>query len=309
MKFSKWISGTKPDDSVQAAAVRSLRSRLRAVQHFLPLAAKKADQDIEHVHSLRVSVRRAVAALRLYRKFTPRRRAAWIEKQVKRIHKAAGNARDCDVLLQRYALDPLVGPESQFLQKVVEQRRDAQSEIIAVYRDLKAGGRFDRRIAAFLKRVKRRNGKAGKSARFDTWAIKQARRVVQKFFAAVPADTNDMEALHEFRISGKKLRYGMELLAGAFPAGFSKQLYPQFEELQEKLGEINDRVVAQARLRDWIESTQAEFERQHLQCLLNQEVAGLEANLSSFPQWCSPQRIESLRAAFDNYLGTETAQE
>ena len=57
----KWIDGIRPDGSVGEAARVSLATRLAAVAYWLPLAAEYADQDVEHVHRLRVSTRRAIA--------------------------------------------------------------------------------------------------------------------------------------------------------------------------------------------------------------------------------------------------------
>src|SRR5262245_29676581 len=96
----KWIDGVSPDDRTIDVAVYSLQNRFAAVVHYLTRAAKTPN-DIESVHQLRVWTRRATAALRLYEDFLPRRRSAWMGKQLKRIRRAAGQARDCDVLIQR----------------------------------------------------------------------------------------------------------------------------------------------------------------------------------------------------------------
>ena len=57
--------------------------------------------DIEHVHRLRVSTRRAVAALKLYRDWLPPAKFRWVKKRLKKIRRAAGDARDLDVLAER----------------------------------------------------------------------------------------------------------------------------------------------------------------------------------------------------------------
>ena len=43
----------------------------------------------------------ATAALRLYDDLLPRRWCLWLQKQLKRVRRAANNARDCDVLIER----------------------------------------------------------------------------------------------------------------------------------------------------------------------------------------------------------------
>ena len=58
------------------------------------------------------------------------------------------------------------------------------------------------------------------------------------------ADLSDVANLHQMRISGKRVRYAMELLAGAFDDSFRTELYPIYAEVQELLGTINDHATA-----------------------------------------------------------------
>ena len=58
------------------------------------LATLLADSDIENVHRLRVSTRRAVAAIKLYRDWLPRKELRWMRKRLKKIRRAAGVARE-----------------------------------------------------------------------------------------------------------------------------------------------------------------------------------------------------------------------
>src|SRR5262245_2600601 len=102
----KWVEPIREGEAVAGVAVRSLRHRLDAVLHYLPLAAEQAGQSGEHVHQLRVWTRRADAALRLYRELTPRRRSRRMRKRLRRVRRAANDARDCDVLLRRLGEAP-----------------------------------------------------------------------------------------------------------------------------------------------------------------------------------------------------------
>src|SRR5215207_4659614 len=97
----KWIEGIGPETTVVDAARRSLEPRLAAVAHTLPLATHLAEHDIEHVHRLRVATRRAAAALKLYRDWLPTKTTRWIKKRLRQIRRAASDARDLDVLIQR----------------------------------------------------------------------------------------------------------------------------------------------------------------------------------------------------------------
>ena len=75
------------------------------------------------------------------------------------------------------------------------------------------------------------------------------RPIVFSFFDMFPGPIGDDE-LHAFRIICKDLHYALELLAGAFP-GTLREMYPLLSSLQEKLGRINDLVVA----REWCTGT------------------------------------------------------
>src|SRR3954452_1710302 len=90
----KWIEGIGAQAPVEEAAQRSLELRLSAVARWLPLAAHLAEHDVEHVHRLRVATRRACAALKLYKELLPQKPGHWLKRRVRKIRKAAGDARD-----------------------------------------------------------------------------------------------------------------------------------------------------------------------------------------------------------------------
>ncbi len=58
VRLTKWTKDTKPQHPITAVASRSLREQLQAVWHYAPLAAKRWEEDIKHLHQLRVSTRR-----------------------------------------------------------------------------------------------------------------------------------------------------------------------------------------------------------------------------------------------------------
>src|SRR5438876_3295955 len=99
MQDSKWIPGLEPTTPVADAARRALDLRLRVVHHYLPLAVKHADEDLEHVHQLRVGTRRARAALDIFGSCLPDKALKKARKQLKRLRRAAGEARDWDGFL------------------------------------------------------------------------------------------------------------------------------------------------------------------------------------------------------------------
>ena len=94
---SKWIEAKSADEYAPDVARRAIGPRPRTLWNWLPLAAKNADDDVEYVHQLRVASRRAMAVLEIFDAMLPRKRSKWLTRQLKRIRKAAGDARDLDV--------------------------------------------------------------------------------------------------------------------------------------------------------------------------------------------------------------------
>ena len=66
-----------------AAARRVIDVRLRSVGERLPLALFHAEEDQEHVHQLRVSTRRAGAAVRIFSGYLPHKEERAIAKALK----------------------------------------------------------------------------------------------------------------------------------------------------------------------------------------------------------------------------------
>jgi CHAD domain-containing protein len=164
--------------------------------------------------------------------------------------------------------------------------------------------RFKCRIKELVRRLssgsKEKEDLTGR--RFGDWAKAKLHGMVTEFFQAAPCPDPNISALHKFRIRGKQLRYGMELLAGAFPPTLREQLYPMVEELQEKLGEINDRATARRRFQQRIDAAQDAVDAEQWSALLKREEARLEEARRAFLQWWNLGREAQLRAGFDQYL-------
>ncbi len=295
-QLGKWIDGLAPDNSVGEAAQLSLEARLSAVLYWLPLAATYADRDIEYVHRLRVSTRRAAAALKLYRDVLPKRPAHWLKRRLGKIRRAAGTARDLDVLAER--LSEQLGPRGEALLADVAEQRDAAQPAINDVRDSACReDRMRQKTAKLLEGLANKGKKkhADRHQPFGDWARPQLQATAERFFAAMPSDDSDLKALHQFRIRGKALRYAMELLSPAFGPEMRGEYYPIVEELQEQLGQVNDHVAGEQRLRDWSDATD-DPERQSLlgECIEREREQLAEA-LDRFRGWWTPERADALR--------------
>ena len=117
----------------------------------------------------------------------------------------------------------------------------------------------------------------------------------------------NVKALHSFRIAGKRLRYAMELFAAAFPPAFREELYPLVEELQEKLGEINDHASAAARLEQWQAELPPPAAASALR-LRRAERRALSRCRQAFFAWWTKQRAGDLKKRFARMLAPANAR-
>jgi CHAD domain-containing protein len=162
--------------------------------------------------------------------------------------------------------------------------------------------RFARRIDKLLQRVRGKGEqRTGEQAYrpFRVWARERLRRLVEQFFAAVPSNGSEVSALHQLRIRGKQLRYGMELVVAAFPEEFRTELYAVTEAMQDRLGAINDLATAVARLaQEAFESSKNLSWRR----LLANEQQRLAQSCQEFWAWCTPHLMQGLRDGFEVVL-------
>jgi CHAD domain-containing protein len=292
--YSKWIDASA-DESVVDVAVRSLQSRLEPVHDYLKLAAECPEADIEYVHQMRVWSRRAVAAVDTYRNLLPKSRRKWMKLQLRRIRRSANDARDDDVFAQRLATEQGDGAPAGLLERVKEHRVRSQQPIDETYGELIESGLFAERAAKLVRKVRLRAG--GGSVQFAEWAQLRIQTELGDFFQAASGNLEDVDALHKFRIAGKQLRYAGELLAPAFPKSFRSETYPLIQNLQDRLGQINDHASAQVRLQRWIDSAEGGGESDCLHEMLAQEQRLLAQTRNEFFAWWNGKREKELRKA------------
>lgn len=298
---NKWVNARRSDPVTEVAA-QSLQSRLESVQFYLPLAALKYEEDDEYLHQLRVWTRRADAAVEIYRELLPQWRAAWIQKQLKKIRKATNLARDDDVLARRLASE--AATSDRLLKNLRKHRADVQHRVLDEYQRLtKKKGRLGRRIEKLLARIRLR-GERRKlpTPTFRDWANEYLRSVFDSFMDAADGDLTDAASLHQFRVKGKSLRYAMELLSSAFSPRLRNEAYPLLEALQEQLGKVNDHAQAITRIRHWIVECGDSVQVKQMTDLLQCEQESFERERSRFSAWWTIQRRSDMRDTFDRAL-------
>ena len=114
-KFS--LHATTP---VTVAARVLLSQNLKRTWRRLRLAANASQKDIEHVHRLRISTRRSLAALEVFREFLPARRTEQVARQLNQLRQIAANARDYDVMIQKRKADG--SPDRKLLKRLRKSR-------------------------------------------------------------------------------------------------------------------------------------------------------------------------------------------
>ncbi len=300
----KWIDGIGPETSVDDAARRSLELRLAVIAHSLPLAAHLAEHDIEHVHRLRVATRRAAAALKLYRDWAPRKPARWMKKRLRKIRRAAGDARDLDVLIERVRRESSANTEPM-LRFLADKRRAAQPNIISLADDLRRDDRFIFKAAQLLSKIAHRNAsdEPPPSHYFGEWAPQKLATVRSAFVDLLPTTDDDIAELHEFRIRAKALRYAIELLAPAFDLQLRKEIYPAVEELQERLGKITDHIAAMNLFAEWRSHQAEQASLGDAHDFLELEKQQQAEDLQNFRQWWTPDRANWLKDSLAEHAG------
>ena len=307
-RSGKWIKGTSAEQHVSEVAKQAIRARLCELGEILPKAATRPDDDIEFIHQLRVTSRRSVAALEMFEQLLPRKRADQLKKMLRRIRQAAGNRRDFDVLYDRLSQRAKQTPGSgidRVLGGMARRRVEVHDQLSKVYRYWNDKG-YDYRMVAFLKRIRWRGGE--EEPRFESAARVALQPLVDDFFQSSQIEFSDVAAIHQMRISGKRLRYTMELTAGAFDRFFRKNLYAAFTEVQERLGNINDHAFAALLLELWSGETTDEQEAAVLHQLASLEKQLLRAACELLRTWWTPNRSLQLRQQFNQYLTKSSVQ-
>jgi CHAD domain-containing protein len=271
------------------------------------LAALAAHEDIEHVHQLRVATRRAAAALRTFRPLLPDRRRCWIKRRLREVRQGAGPARDLDVLEQRLAAacgDNGTSGLSSLLELVRRERAAVQPALVEAYSRLRRK-RFPRKSRKLARRA-RWPDRSGPEPTLAAFAKASLREAVATAFSPVRQGFVDYDALHRFRIAVKRLRYAMELFAGAFPQDFRRDVYRQVAEIQQLLGEVNDHHTTAAAYGRW----RAQAEEPLVSALdreIEREQQALGESRSRFDAWWL-ERGQGLEQAILRYLDGSVAE-
>ena len=275
---------------VSRLAKHTIDGRLRRVARLMPLAANKPEKNVEYVHDLRVGIRRAAAALRMFAPYLPQSAYSQMALQLKRLRRAAGPARELDVIEERLSRLAVAGgttPQlAEAIDRIRKRRQRAQRPLFKAYKKAWKQG-FRHQARGLSGRVRWQGD--GPEPELGAWAGIALRPVLNRFVARSSVDLTDTTALHGMRIAEKQVRYSLEVL-GEVLGGPVERVAPILRELQERLGEINDHDAARTLLLRWRDRSKGSGLREVFAYLAAFEKWSGVCAHDQFLEWWTPGR-------------------
>jgi CHAD domain-containing protein len=262
--FAKLNFRLDPKERADRAIRPVLLHLLDTMRHNEP--GLRENIDTEFVHDYRVAVRRTRSILGQLRRIFPPEPLAHFRTEFKWLGEITGPVRDLDVYLLRMdeyrahlpeSVRDDLAPLGVFLEK---RQRQAHAAMIAAmdtprYRALLQEWR------AFLEAPlpdEPPTPYAGRPLRdVVSERIRKTHRNVLREGRAIGPET-PAEALHEMRITCKKLRYLLEIFRSLYPEKLMRRLIPAVKSLQTVLGDHQDFAVQQEALQNFARQMAAE---------------------------------------------------
>ncbi|MBV1799158.1 CHAD domain-containing protein [Siccirubricoccus sp. G192] len=243
--------------TVEVALLTAIGHLLEVMLHHAPGCRLGAGP--EGVHQTRVALRRLRSVLKAFRPVARCPALEGFDAGLKAVAQRLGPARDWDVFLAGLGAEVATAmPDERriaALLKAAEARR--QAAYLALRQELDGPG-FRRLVlegmALLLHRPWREaTEEAGpeRLAALDGPLPEFAGRLLDKRWHRLRDEGEDIvahsaEALHEVRLTAKRLRYAAELFAPLWPGKPARRFLKRLAALQEDLGTANDTAVARA---------------------------------------------------------------
>ena len=242
--------------TVRQAMSAILLSQLDMMERNTP--GIRDDIDTEYLHDFRIANRRSRSLISGMKHVLPvsqqeagKQFFSWLSKQTSTL-------RDIDVFLLAFRQYKQLLPVKMYtqllpLQTYLQQSREKERTGLLVALDSDRYRGFIRSWRASLLENATDGNETGpvlEAADESVWKAWRRTRKLGRHAAMTGTD----EALHELRISGKKLRYLLEAFRTLFPAKDVEQAIRQLRKLQNVLGDIVDYQVQQQYLSQWQEN-------------------------------------------------------
>lgn len=237
------------DSPPGAALAAALGDEYRALLVHDPGTRRGVDP--EDLHQLRVATRRIRAFLRAARPLVEKEWAVALREELGWLGGHLGPARDLDVMLDRLrnevaALEKDGASAAGLLVALEEEREAAYRDVVDVL--------GDPRYFALLERLEEAAATPPLTGDETTLAAvfhREAKRMRRTFAALGDAPADD--ALHSSRIAVKRARYAADLAAHELGRA-GERFVTMAKQLQDILGDHQDAVFAEARIRSWAAS-------------------------------------------------------
>lgn len=286
---------------VGVVASGMLRQRLDTTWVELQQACSHPEH-AEHVHQLRVATRRALAAFTVFRDCIPSSSRNWFEKRLRRLRRAAGEARDLDVLAEHIGRHDMATARER-LGAMLARRRHRSRLPIREQLQKCLSSDWHARVSHLVEDVRSRRRRTS----FGRYARRRLRTLVGSFFEHVGHKARDNEDIHALRIAGKRIRYALELFATVLPGQSHIRCLQSLEKLQSVLGDFTDHASAADCFTRWARDPEAESTRHVLRSMgAHEEKQAAEAR-KAFRKWWNPSRRRALRRRFDRTLRCTSA--
>lgn len=197
--------------------------------------------EVEGIHQLRVGIRRARAALRMYEPLLPPNKVKRFDKRLRHFGHVFGDARDWDVFLLETVED--TWPEAATIRnRALAQQARHHQDVSATLRQPHFSNLLDR-LSEWSHAVRLPDEKIGKVApHLLDRMLRQVRRRDRK------AHDTDVKSLHRLRRSIKRLRYAVEFTGQMYSKKRVKRYTKLLKLAQDRLGAVNDATVTEGLL-------------------------------------------------------------
>jgi inorganic triphosphatase YgiF len=210
--------------------------------------------DVGGIHQMRVALRRMRAAIKLFEDLLPADQAELFNEQLRATARLFGEARDLDVLatdlVPHFARHAKHDEDARLLAEAIEPYRSDAHARVTTEIGTRAYTRLILSLASWAAQESQSAPSGRKSARrLDRKLVDTAPDLLdQRLAAALKRGRYVAEAearqRHALRKALKKLRYGAEFLSSLYPPHAVSDYLGKLEDLQDRLGELNDAAMA-----------------------------------------------------------------
>jgi len=257
--------------------------------------------------------------MKAFHTLLPRKQRSWFGKQLHRIRRTTGEARDLDVLADHLAGTAPVANRllaqgtlscrtdgrkaRERLVAMLSKQRDVSRQPIREQYEALLGDDWLGRLEELIESI----SSGRKKPSFGRYARQQFKPMVEHFFETADHSIDDNNEIHKLRIEGKQLRYTMEIFATVFPTKVRTRCYDSLEQLQETLEDFTDHCAAASHFKRLSENTGASANREFLDQLCHEELSLADHSRKEFLKWWTPKRRLKLQRRLELMLQRRSA--